>query len=185
MMCLEPFFPSSSPTPVNSTRSCSLQFKKPQYNIYIHRRGKKKKKKKKHTWGSRHHASQAPIKCNKKNTPIQGGVLPYVVRMVVVVAMWLSWRPSSSLLSCIEEVGCYGGRCHTPACKYVLLQYEKKKNAPGARDATHLEPCLFPTIPFLLPSFAPYLCQCWFCGGVIMVLRSQSRSFTCKIEICQ
>ena len=64
--------------------------------------------------------SQAPIKCNKKNTPIEGGgVLLYVVGMVVVVAaMWLSWWPS---LSCIKEVGCYSGRCCTPACKYVLV----------------------------------------------------------------
>ena len=73
MTHLEPFSPSSSPTPVDSTRSCSLQFNKPWYNIYIHRRGKKKK--------------TYPIKCNKKNTPIEGGgVLLYVVGMVVVVA---------------------------------------------------------------------------------------------------
>ena len=43
MTHLEPFFPSSFPTPVDSTHSCSLQFNKPWYNIYIHRRKKKKK----------------------------------------------------------------------------------------------------------------------------------------------
>ena len=67
MTHLKPFFPSSSPTPVDSTHSCSLQFNKPWYNI------EGEKKKKKHTWGSRCDASRAPIKCNKKNTPIEGG----------------------------------------------------------------------------------------------------------------
>ena len=40
MRHLKPFFPSSSPTPVDSTHSCSLQFNKPWYNI----EGEKKKK---------------------------------------------------------------------------------------------------------------------------------------------
>ena len=32
-----------------------------------------KKKKKKHTWGLRRDASRAPIKCNKKKDPFEGG----------------------------------------------------------------------------------------------------------------
>ena len=103
--CLKAFFPSSpSPAPVDSTHSCSLQFNKPQYKKYNHRSEKRKKQ---HTWGSRRVMSRAPIKCNKKKNPIEGGSQP-----VVVVAVWLSWWLwlSSSSSSWIKEVGCYGDR---------------------------------------------------------------------------
>ena len=55
--------------------------------------------------------------------------------------------------------------------KKKKMEKEKKKKHLGLEMRCVLSPvCSLPS-PSFSPSLAPYLRQCWFCGGVIMVLR--------------